>query len=212
MTLMDVIKMDKPFKRKDDPCWFYPNNNYAFCKEDILANDWECQGEIWIEILDFNLCYKISNYGNLYSYRMNKLLTPKINKYGYLEVTLRNKEGKQQSKLIHHLVVKYFMNYITKKLGLVINHKDGNKLNNKLENLEIVTRSRNSKHAYEIGLNKPRLGEKSNLSKLKYKEVQQIKNMLKSGYSSKEIAHKFNIHATTISKIKTGKTWKTCLI
>lgn len=73
---------------------------------------------------------------------------------------------------------------------------------------EIVTRSRNSKHAYEIGLNKPRVGEKSNLSKLTEKQIIQIKRLLdENKLSQKEIGKLFNTEQSNISKIKHKITW-----
>ena len=69
-------------------------------------------------------------------------------KSGYYKVSLQ-KGSKVYQRYVHDLVT---INFIGEKGKLVVNHKDGNKLNNNLENLELVTASRNVKHAYDNGL------------------------------------------------------------
>ncbi len=158
----------------------------------------------WLD--QFNIKYKIDNYGNIYSYRLNKLLLPKVTRWGYREVTLRDKTGNPKSYLVHLLIAKYFLNHSTLS-GLVVNHKDGNKQNNRLDNLEIVTKSRNSKHAYEIGLNISRKGEESGLSKLKNEEIIKIRELSKI-LNHREIAERFNVSRGLISRILSGHIWK----
>jgi len=70
-----------------------------------------------------------------------------IDKYGYLRVQLR-KNGKNYQKRIHKIIAEYFWQGHT----LCVNHRDGNKRNNSLGNLELVTRGENIKHAYKTGL------------------------------------------------------------
>lgn len=109
------------------------------------------------------------------------------------------------SESVHRLVVQTFIGEIPK--GMVVNHKDGNKHNNNLSNLEIVTPSQNTKHALENKLFKAACGVKTGKAKLKEEDVLQIYKYLKSGISNKELAKKFNVNFRTISQIKTGFRW-----
>lgn len=85
---------------------------------------------------------------------------------------------------------------------LVINHIDGNKLNNKLSNLELVTKSRNKKHAYEIGLQSPCINNTS-FSK---EEVILLRNKYKNKLiTQKDIAIRYNISISTVSRMLNGK-------
>lgn len=84
----------------------------------------------------------------------------------------------------------------------------GNKLNNNLNNLEYVTKQENTKHAFKLGLKIAKKGSDCNLSKLKESEVFEIKKMIQSGMKNKDIAKIFKIDPSTISYIKTGKTWQ----
>ena len=122
--------------------------------------------EQWKVIKDFPK-YAISNYGNIKSlywqnnvngklYPREKLLTPIKKKNGYLKVNLHNDEHKGRGKgcefLIHRLVAEAFLEN-PKNLS-EINHKDGNKENNKVSNLEWCTRRENVLHSYKLDLRK----------------------------------------------------------
>lgn len=208
LTIIDAVKTNKRIKRKIHSDYL-ENWVMGLTKVDILSNDWEFEGQNWIEMTEYNLPYKIDNMGNVYSYRLKKLFTPKITNHGYYEITLRDKNNKSKSYLVHLLVAKYHLNHIPIKGGLVVNHIDGNKLNNNVDNFEIVTRSRNSKHAYELGLNPGKPGEKSGMSKLKNEDVLKIRELAKLGQlSHKEIGKLFGISQSAISLIVSRKTWK----
>lgn len=206
MTLLDALKYKVPLKLPNDKDFRNPENIFHLSRNEILSENWILYNQKWIEINDFNIKYKIDNYGNLYSYRLNKLLTPKITKFGYKQVTLRNKNGIAKSYLIHLLVAKYFLNHV--KSDKVINHINGIKIDNYIDNLEIVTKSRNSKHAYELGLNIARFGEKHACSILSNEQVIEIKKRLRDGERSVDIAKIFNINPGVIAHIKSGNTWK----
>lgn len=85
--------------------------------------------------------------------RKGKLLKPAVDKDGYLRITLSN-EGKRKSYYVHRLVARaYLKNYSE---ALQVNHKNGKKQDNNIENLEIVTLQQNIRHSIEKGL-KPKL-------------------------------------------------------
>lgn len=89
----------------------------------------------------------VSNFGNIKSLKTNKLLNCKNLRSGYKSVWLCDKSYK-----IHRLVASAFLHDDNSEKNIV-NHIDGNKLNNNLNNLEWVTLKENTKHAYDIGLN-----------------------------------------------------------
>lgn len=114
------------------------------------------------------------------------------------------KDKKMKNKPIHQLVANAFIKEIK---GLdFINHKDGNKHNNILDNLERCTREYNHKHATESGLMAK--GERIGTSKLTDNIVHAIKWFLNKGVSHTELASAFKISRPTISIIKAGKSWK----
>ena len=100
--------------------------------------------EIWITIKDFPQ-YKISNFGNVMSYKnplKPTLLKGQITKKGYKNYHLRDKNGNSYTKQAHRLVLENFLPCENME-QLDVNHKDENKLNNHLENLEWLTHKEN---------------------------------------------------------------------
>lgn len=125
--------------------------------------------EIWKDVKGFERQYKISNLGRIYSkdrmcidsmgrkrLRKGYELHPNINN-GYYRVTLCN-NGKKIIKTIHRLVAEHFIENPMKKPQ--VNHINGNKLDNRIENLEWVTVQENTIHAYNHGLIEHVKGEK----------------------------------------------------
>lgn len=115
--------------------------------------------EIWVKCTPI---HEISNLGNLRNISSKKLLKLRKGTTGYLETKIRNFKGKKFYHLkIHRLVALYFLpNPFMKK---EVNHIDGNKLNNRVDNLEWVSHKENMIHASKINLisKKPRtLGKK----------------------------------------------------
>lgn len=125
--------------------------------------------------------YDIYEDGRVYSHFSNKFLKPSIDKDGYEIIKLSGKDGQKRFK-VHRLVAKAFIpNPQNKPL---VNHIDGNKSNNCVENLEWCTHSENDLHAFKIGLRKfneilrPHISE---LGKKRAKAVQYVN--LYSGYT-----------------------------
>lgn len=95
--------------------------------------------------------YLVSNYGRVYSFKTNKLLTP-TERNGYLSVTLRYNGG-QYPKRINRLVMMTFSPNPDANL-LQVNYINGDKLDNRISNLEWCTAKQNIIHAIETGLRK----------------------------------------------------------
>lgn len=106
--------------------------------------------EKYIDIIDFEGLYQISNLGNIKSFISNKILSKAKDSNGYEIVTLC-KNKKRYTKTIHRLVAESFLG----KSKLEVNHIDGNKSNNILSNLEYVSKKQNIRHAINSGLFKP---------------------------------------------------------
>lgn len=100
--------------------------------------------EVWKDITGYDFPYRISNTGKVFSVKKNKLFRLQINRKGYNCVILY-KDGRPKTKLVHRLVAEYF---IGNSNDLQVNHKDGNKLNNCVSNLEYLNNEDNRLHAY----------------------------------------------------------------
>ena len=106
--------------------------------------------EIWKDIQGYEGYYQISNIGQVKNIKTNKILIGDLNNIGYRRVTLYAPIKKRF--FIHRLVALHFCE--NKDNKEVVNHIDGNKLNNNADNLEWVTHSENDKHAYKLNLRK----------------------------------------------------------
>ena len=106
--------------------------------------------EIYKEIPGWEGLYLISNFGNVLSLKNNLKLKPIVNNMGYGRIQLF-KNGYKTRHYIHRLVAENFVDGYFE--GAVVNHKDFNKMNNRADNLEWVSPSENSKHAYDNGHN-----------------------------------------------------------
>ena len=95
---------------------------------------------------------KIRSNGRLDN-RKGKKLKPGIDKDGYLRITLTN-NGKRKSYCVHRLVARAYLKDYNEQLQ--VNHKNGIKTDNRVDNLEMVTLQENIKHSIKIGL-KPKL-------------------------------------------------------
>lgn len=97
--------------------------------------------------------YEVSNLGNIRNKTTLQILKGRLSKSGYYQVSIKiNETGKFSNRYIHRLVAQYWIDNPKNKRE--VNHKDGNKLNNNVENLEWVTSSENQKHRHSIGITK----------------------------------------------------------
>lgn len=168
--------------------------------------------EIWKKI-EGQSHYEISSLGRVRSYRKaNAILDkPNIKKqevdiWGYKRVSLCSGSVCKHHK-VHRLIATAFIpNPLSKK---EINHINGVKIDNRIENLEWVTRSENAKHAYSSGLSKRMQGELNGHSILSVQDVSRIRELWSSNnYMQKDIAGFFGIARTTVSAIVNKYNWK----
>lgn len=145
--------------------------------------------------------YEASSCGKIRSIRYNKILKveKRINNNGYYSFCTCI-DGIVKTHMVHRIIAETFLGPPN---GRVVNHKDGDKKNNSIENLEWVTYSQNNIHAYKIGLLKPydRCGDRNPNSKLSSENILEIIRLRKSGIAQKEIAAIFSIRQGHVSKI-----------
>jgi hypothetical protein len=163
--------------------------------------------EEWRKIEGFP-SYTVSNLGRVRSIKREQAVILKVfkNNYGYLQVCLYNENNKKCGRYIHRLVASAFIsNYENKP---EVNHIDGNKANNSVNNLEWNTDSENKKHAYTTGLCS-RAGVHNNLTRLTEDQVIEIYMLAHAGsLTQNEIGQLFGITYSAVSCIKSGKNWK----
>ena len=159
--------------------------------------------EIFKDIKEFEGLYQISNLGNVLNVKTNKILSKRKYGCGYYGYALfKNKKRKEYKE--HRLVAE---NFINNEFNLkLVNHINGIKTDNRVENLEWVTSHENHIHAMNLGLKAK--GEGHGCSKLKMEDVYKIKTMLKEGVPQRKISKLFNVGQSAITDINLGKTWK----
>ena len=163
--------------------------------------------EVWNEIDSF-LNYQVSNLGEIKSLNFNrtgkeKVMKLNIDTSGYYNIGFR-KENKRYCFLVHRLVAMAFIPNPENKP--YINHKDSNKLNNNIDNLEWSTASENTIHAYKYGKKVSSKGEKQGHSVLTEKQVLEIRAIGKS-ISIKEISILYNMSKGAISHVIKRRSW-----
>ena len=159
---------------------------------------------MWKMIPAFGGRYEASETGEIRHSLNKNIRKARKNKFGYLQLNFSKNDGtgKSDTILVHRLVA---MTFIPNPNNLPeVNHKDGNKQNNCVDNLEWCGYSENGKHAYKIGLQQAQKGENHVKAKLTLNQVKQIKQFYKEGISQQKIADLFNVSQITISRIIRG--------
>lgn len=104
------------------------------------------------------------------------------------------------------------LTYLSNPLNLPqVNHKNGNKRDNRIENLEWISQAKNVRHAWRVGLNKayPREGAKNPAAKLTEEQVRYIRKQLANPQASRvELCKVFGISYSTLKKIRNRSTWQ----
>lgn len=157
---------------------------------------------MWLRILDN---YEISDNGEIRNVNSGKTIKQFVGKDGYLRTQIAGK-----TRTVHRLVALTFIP--TEDGKLFVNHKDGNKQNNCVDNLEWCTRSENMQHAYNHNLKERPIGTKNGRNKLSYEAVSFILENYKpkdSVYGAKALAKLFGVAPQTISAVVCGQNWKT---
>jgi len=176
--------------------------------------------EVWKPVVGWEAFYEVSNHGNVRSLdriilqncgprktpctRMSRgklMQVNKIDKYGYRCVSLRHM-AQNLSTTVHRLVAQAFIDNPDGKSQ--VNHKNGDKLDNRVENLEWATSFENMQHAVA---NLNRHGERMKSSKIKDADVVDIRFLLGHGVAQADVARAFGVSRKTIHSLQHGRTW-----
>jgi hypothetical protein len=163
--------------------------------------------EIWKPVEGYNGNYEISTTGLLMSnkFKSPRLLKSPVSGAGYRHLVL-SKNNVHKTVLIHRLVAQAFLPNPENKPE--INHINGVKTDNRLENLEWCTKSENSCHSLRTGLTK-QIGETANNAKLNERQIRVILHIKQIGkMPSTKVGKIFGVKPYTIREIWNKKRWK----
>lgn len=146
--------------------------------------------EIWMPVKNFP-GYLISNMGRLKSFKRNKVRILKPLKGKYLHYSLQY-GTKYKHCSIHRLIAIHFI--VNPENKPEVNHKDGNKQNNNIYNLEWATICENRQHAYRTGL------QKSGQRKLTISQIKEIR-IKHPIHTILQLSREYNVHSKTIYDI-----------
>lgn len=148
--------------------------------------------------------YSVSTYGRVQSHLYTRILKQQTHALGYKTVCLFGADKKKRLKLVHRLVATAFLRSTGDRDQ--VNHKDGDKTNNRLENLEWVTAKQNIRHAVATGLHQGPEGEKNGHAKLDKDAVLAIRRRYRHGLGH-ALAREYGVSRTTITDIVKRRSW-----
>lgn len=165
--------------------------------------------EQWLPSKDFPM-YDVSDLGRIRNSKTGRIKKVHPNRKGYLQTCLR-RNNQQYTVSVHVIVAKAFHvdSYVE---GYDVNHKDGNKLNCRADNLEWMTRADNIRHAIRTGLRKPHdaRGMKNGRCKLTEDDVRYIRSHYTRGnkeFNGPALAKRFDVGTSTIYEILYRERW-----
>ena len=178
----------------------------------------ELKYEKWLDVPQYEGFYQVSSLGRVKSLdrvvdcrggeqlRPGRILnTDQSHKKGYERVTLSVNKKKWRPG-VHRLVLLTFLGSCPE--GHEANHKDGNTANNKLDNLEYVTKSQNQLHSIRVLKNHHSLGENNPQNRLTTEQVKEIRELYsKTKRNSPELGKVYGVSSTTIRSIANRLTW-----
>ncbi len=169
---------------------------------------------MWKKVVGFENEYEVNELGEIKTISISfksshpgKILKPTRTKNGYYIVRLW-KNAQPYPRYVHRVVAEAFLT--ASPHARDVNHKDGNKANNRVENLEFVTRAENNLHAYRVLGKKAavKTGEAHPGSKLTRAAVQAIRAEYPTVKSYAALAKKYSVDWTTIKSVILFRTWK----
>ena len=161
--------------------------------------------EIWMPVPNYEGLYEISNQGRFAALRKDGRFYRKLNdKTHYLSVSVKSIDGKpQKSFYIHTLVAHVFIQ--PRPDGLVVRHLDGNRYNNKVENLAYGTNSQNVADSVKHGIYK---GSNNGRSIINESGAKAIKHLYANGITHKLLSESFGVTVQAIYAITSNRNWK----
>ena len=178
------------------------------------TNDENLLNETWMPIPSLNNKYEASNIGRFRNAVTKKVLKQFESRHGYMILQARPEMYNAVNVRIHRAVAEAFLGPCPD--GYVVNHKDGNKKNNHIENLEYVTPSQNNQHALDSNLRRPadmvkyapkeELHYKAKITKEIVRKILEIRD--NTGFGCRKIAKMLGVDRGIVNGILTGRTWK----
>lgn len=159
----------------------------------------------WKQIKEFEEYYEVNDLGQVRRIGQISNRKKQITHKGYHKVFLYG-GGKRLHCFVHRLVAIAFISNPENKPN--INHKNGIKTDNRINNLEWCTTAENNQHAKEMKLYKPLHGSKHGMSALTEEIVLKIREHAKEGMTHKSIADFYGVTPSTIRMVIIGKSWK----
>lgn len=147
--------------------------------------------------------YFVNEQGDVLNKRGNKL-AKQVNRDGYLTVNLWT-NNRQKKYAVHRLVARTLIP--NPKNKPCVNHIDGNKQNNSVENLEWVTYSENTVHALELGLKVIQKGSEVHNSTITETEAHEICRLMQQGFRNIDIHDSLGVSKNVLKDIRQKRTW-----
>ena len=165
------------------------------------------------DVIGYEDIFSVTEDGRVYSKRTNKFLVQGTLKTGYKVISSKigGRNGTSVCLRVHRMVAEAFIANPENKEQ--VNHKDGDKSNNNVYNLEWVTASENIQHAWDTGLKDSYTisGEDNIMSKLTTEQVVRIREVYtpySSKFGARALSRDFGVNKETILDIVHGRTWK----
>lgn len=150
--------------------------------------------------------YSATKDGRVWSHRERSgWLTPTIDRNGYVRYYVEGDNGKRKGMYIHQIVAQTYIPNPENKPN--VNHKDFDKANNSIDNLEWCTQLENIQHDWAHGKRRIRQGEEA-VHKVTGEAVLKIRELYQLGWKQTRLAQEFGISQPTISQIVLRKSWR----
>lgn len=159
---------------------------------------------MWKEAYGFDN-YLCNEQGQIYSLISKKIMKTHNDKDGYQQLRMTIKKGKAVTVKAHRLIAQTFLPNPENKPH--INHKDGNKMNNAVSNLEWCTAKENNKHARKVGLLND-CGINNSRAVCDQKMLDKIRQLISEGKTNTEIEKITGISNGVVSHIRRGTHYK----
>ncbi len=159
----------------------------------------------WLDVPGYEGLYQVSRSGQIFGLTRKRVLAHFVDESGYCRVNLY-RDGQVRHHKVHRLVAAAFLGPIPE--GYQINHKDGDKSNNAVSNLEAVTPKENVQHAEATGLKRSTKGEGSPRAKLTEAKVREMRRLHKEGFSASKLAKLYGVSQRMACLICSGRAWR----
>lgn len=183
-----------------------------------IASALDVDQESWLDVIGYEGRYEVSDYGSIRSLlskppnlhggdaSTHGEMVCRMRDDGYLSVGLVDSVGNRGTHFVHTLVAESWIG--PRPDGMEVNHKDGDKQNNCVWNLEYLTKADNQRHALSIGLKPVFRGTDNPMARLNWDKVRAIRSAFISGSSITSLCKQYGVSKRTVQFIVNNETWK----